>query len=119
MLITHDLGVVAEMCDTVAVMYAGSVVEYSAVHELFNNPKHPYTRGLLNSIPRPGSDRLRAIDGRPPSLTKLPPGCRFANRCPIKKSAAINRYRPSRKNFPGMWPNVFWCRWKSKGHKKC
>ncbi|MBU6455198.1 MAG: ABC transporter ATP-binding protein [Cyanobacteria bacterium REEB67] len=83
-LITHDLGVVAEMCDTVAVMYAGSVVEYATVRELFANPKHPYTVGLLNSIPRPGTDRLTAIEGQPPSLTKLPPGCRFANRCPIK-----------------------------------
>jgi oligopeptide/dipeptide ABC transporter ATP-binding protein len=84
-LITHDLGVVAEMCDTVAVMYAGSVVEYSDVRELFSNPKHPYTVGLLNSIPRPGTNRLTAIDGQPPSLTSLPPGCRFANRCPIKE----------------------------------
>jgi peptide/nickel transport system ATP-binding protein len=84
-LITHDLGVVAEMCDTVAVMYAGSVVEYSDVRELFSNPKHPYTVGLLNSIPRPGTDRLTAIEGQPPSLTKLPSGCRFANRCPIKE----------------------------------
>jgi len=84
-LITHDLGVVAEMCDTVAVMYAGSVVEYASVRELFANPKHPYTVGLLNSIPRPGTDRLTAIEGQPPSLTKLPPGCRFANRCPLKE----------------------------------
>jgi oligopeptide/dipeptide ABC transporter, ATP-binding protein, C-terminal domain len=82
LLITHDLGVVAEMCDRVAVMYAGSVVEQAAVHELFENPKHPYTEGLLNSVPRPGSTRLQPIDGQPPSLVDLPDGCRFANRCP-------------------------------------
>lgn len=83
LLITHDLGVVAEMCDRVAVMYAGSVVEQAAVHELFENPKHPYTVGLLNSVPRPGSTRLQPIDGQPPSLVDLPEGCRFANRCPL------------------------------------
>jgi oligopeptide/dipeptide ABC transporter ATP-binding protein len=82
-LITHDLGVVAEMCDMVAVMYAGSVVESAAVHELFNHPMHPYTNGLLNSIPRPGSARLTPIEGQPPNLVHLPPGCRFADRCPL------------------------------------
>lgn len=85
-LITHDLGVVAEMCDTVAVMYAGSVVEYAPVQELFQSPKHPYTLGLLNSIPRQGSKRLSPIDGQPPSLTALPQGCRFADRCGLKEA---------------------------------
>jgi oligopeptide/dipeptide ABC transporter ATP-binding protein len=80
-LITHDLGVVAEMCDSVAVMYAGSVVEYTSVDELFKNPKHPYTVGLINSLPKPGSKRLIPIEGSPPSLTNLPIGCRFSNRC--------------------------------------
>jgi oligopeptide/dipeptide ABC transporter ATP-binding protein len=89
MLITHDLGVVAEMCDAVAVMYAGSVVEYASVRELFNNPKHPYTVGLLNSVPRPGSDILKPIDGQPPSLIDLPPGCRFANRCPLVEDRCL------------------------------
>src|SRR5262249_49630419 len=83
LLITHDLGVVAEMCDDVAIMYAGSVVEYAPVVELFKRPKHPYTVGLLNSIPRPGSTRLTPIEGQPPSLINLPTGCRFANRCPL------------------------------------
>jgi len=82
-LITHDLGVVAEMCDMVAVMYAGSAVEYAPVGELFSAPKHPYTVGLLNSIPRPEMSRLEAIDGQPPSLIDLPSGCRFADRCPL------------------------------------
>ncbi len=83
LLITHDLGVVAEMCDSVAVMYAGSVVEYAGVHDLFKRPRMPYTVGLLNSIPRPDSERLRAIPGQPPGLVDLPPGCRFADRCPL------------------------------------
>jgi len=100
-LITHDLGVVAEMCDTVAVMYAGSVVEYASVRELFSNPKHPYTVGLLNSIPRPGTDRLTAIEGQPPSLTKLPPGCRFANRCPIKEERCDQSIPPLEEKSPG------------------
>lgn len=90
LLITHDLGVVAEMCDRVAVMYAGSVVEQASVHELFENPKHPYTEGLLNSVPRPGSSRLQPIDGQPPSLVDLPEGCRFANRCPKVVSECLN-----------------------------
>ncbi len=82
-LITHDLGVVAEMCDYVAVMYAGKVVEYSDVATIFANPKHPYTRGLLKSIPQLGEkkSRLVPIEGQPPSLALLPSGCAFAPRC--------------------------------------
>lgn len=94
MLITHDLGVVAEMCDAVAVMYAGSVVEYASVHELFNNPLHPYTVGLLNSVPRPGSDKLQPIEGQPPSLIDLPTGCRFANRCPLVEERCLKALPP-------------------------
>ncbi len=83
LLITHDLGVVAEMADRVAVMYAGRIVEEAPVDELFADPKHPYTRGLMASIPggAPGT-RLRAIDGTVPPLGHLPPGCAFAPRCP-------------------------------------
>jgi oligopeptide transport system ATP-binding protein len=92
MLITHDLGVVAEMCDSVAVMYAGAVVEYATVHELYRNPKHPYTVGLLNSVPRPGSDKLRPIDGQPPNLIDLPPGCRFAARCPLVEERCLKAF---------------------------
>lgn len=88
-LITHDLGVVAEMCDYVAVMYAGSVVERASVKELFADPKHPYTVGLLQSVPRPGSTRLQPIEGQPPSLISLPAGCRFAGRCPLVEDRCL------------------------------
>ncbi|WP_348921509.1 ABC transporter ATP-binding protein [Enterococcus rotai] len=84
-LITHDLGVVAEMADKVAVMYAGQFVEVATAEELFNNPKHPYTRSLLQSIPQEDSDdsQLHVIEGVVPSLSKLPrEGCRFAPRIP-------------------------------------
>lgn len=84
-LITHDLGVVAEMADRVAVMYAGQVVELATVHELFKNPLHPYTRSLLSSIPRKGTNtnKLNTIQGAVPTLVNLPrQGCRFAHRIP-------------------------------------
>jgi oligopeptide/dipeptide ABC transporter ATP-binding protein len=95
-LITHDLGVVAEMADRVAVMYAGRIVEEAPVADLFRNPKHPYTRGLLASIPggTPGS-RLQAIPGTVPPLGHLPPGCAFAPRCP-------SRFEPCDHLSPGM-----------------
>lgn len=83
LLITHDLGVIAEVCDKVAVMYAGSIVEEATVKEIFNNPIHPYTVGLMNSVPRPGTKRLVPIEGQPPSLINLPNACRFAVRCPL------------------------------------
>jgi len=82
-LITHDLGVVAEMCDRVAVMYAGEIVEQSDVATLFAEPKHPYTQGLIDSVPRLGEERdeLAVIPGNVPNLIDLPAGCRFAPRC--------------------------------------
>jgi oligopeptide/dipeptide ABC transporter ATP-binding protein len=82
-LITHDLGVVAEMCERVAVMYAGQIVEQTDVKELFANPRHPYTQGLIGSIPVLGiiKDQLDTIPGSVPNLINLPPGCRFAPRC--------------------------------------
>ncbi len=82
-MITHDLGVVAEMCDRTAVMYCGSAVEEGPVHEVFKAPSHPYTRGLMMSIPKltEESDRLYNIKGSVPSLFHLPEGCRFADRC--------------------------------------
>jgi peptide/nickel transport system ATP-binding protein len=83
LLITHDLGVVAETADRVAVMYAGRIVETGPVRAMFRTPQHPYTRGLLASIPggRPG-ERLHAIDGSVPRLGALPRGCAFHPRCP-------------------------------------
>jgi oligopeptide/dipeptide ABC transporter ATP-binding protein len=82
--ITHNLGIVAKMCDQLAVMYAGRVVEQGSVRQIFKAPAHPYTRALLSSIPRmtDGRQRLTAIDGQPPDLSQLPPGCAFAPRCP-------------------------------------
>ncbi|GAB4505452.1 MAG: hypothetical protein Fur0043_24470 [Anaerolineales bacterium] len=82
-LITHDLGVVAEMCERVAVMYAGKIVEQADVGTLFDQPLHPYTQGLIGSIPILGKlkERLEVIPGSVPNLVNLPPGCRFAPRC--------------------------------------
>lgn len=84
LMITHDLGVVAEICDYVAIMYAGTSIEYAAVKELYENPLHPYTKGLFNSIPSLDEDveKLSVIDGTPPNPSKLPTGCRFHPRCP-------------------------------------
>jgi peptide/nickel transport system ATP-binding protein/oligopeptide transport system ATP-binding protein len=83
LLITHDMGIVAEMADTVMVMYAGKILEYAPVRELFRQPLHPYTEGLLKSIPRPDRDaeELYTIEGTVPPLTDMPPGCRFSARC--------------------------------------
>jgi oligopeptide/dipeptide ABC transporter ATP-binding protein len=95
LLITHDLGVVAEMADRVAVMYAGRIVEEAPVHELFAHPKHPYTRGLMASIPGGAAgSRLQAIRGTVPRLGDLPPGCSFEPRCP-------ERFEPCPKAHPG------------------
>jgi oligopeptide/dipeptide ABC transporter ATP-binding protein len=81
--VTHNLGIVAKMCDRVAVMYAGRIVEIGPVRRIFKEPAHPYTRALLASVPRLGakSDHLTAIEGQPPDLATLPPGCAFAARC--------------------------------------
>ncbi|MET9619048.1 oligopeptide/dipeptide ABC transporter ATP-binding protein, partial [Kitasatospora indigofera] len=83
-LITHDLGVVADVADKIAVMYAGRIVETAPVHELYASPAHPYTKGLLDSIPRldQKGQELYAIKGLPPNLLRIPPGCAFNPRCP-------------------------------------
>jgi oligopeptide/dipeptide ABC transporter ATP-binding protein len=84
-MITHDLGVVADIADDVMVMYAGRIVEAGTAAQIFDDPQHPYTWGLLGSIPRvdkPKARRLRPIEGVPPSLLDLPEGCSFAPRCP-------------------------------------
>jgi len=82
--VTHNLGIVAKICDRVAVMYAGRIVEAGPVATIFGAPAHPYTRLLLESVPRLGetTEWLTAIEGQPPDLAALPPGCAFAPRCP-------------------------------------
>lgn len=80
-LITHDLGLVAEMCDDVVVLYAGQVVEYSTMREMLKNPLHPYTSALLDSLPKSKDKLLEQIDGQPPSIFEVLPGCKFEPRC--------------------------------------
>jgi peptide/nickel transport system ATP-binding protein len=101
-IITHDLGVVAETCKQVAVMYCGNIVEFADAHSLFGNPKHPYTAGLFNSLPRPDTDKeeLEAIDGMVPNPADLPPGCRFAPRCPYAEDICREKLPPL-KNLEG------------------
>jgi oligopeptide/dipeptide ABC transporter ATP-binding protein len=87
LMITHDLGVIAETCETVAVMYAGRVVEQAAIADIFGSPQHPYTEGLLRSIPRLGmtsAEKLAVIKGTVPSALEWPSGCRFAARCDLR-----------------------------------
>jgi len=98
LLITHDLGVVAQVCDRVAVMYAGKIVEFGDVHSIFANPLHPYTQALLNSLPSKGiaRGRLENIQGRVPGLADRPAGCRFHPRCPQAKAVCRERVPPLR-----------------------
>ncbi|MDX1524335.1 MAG: ABC transporter ATP-binding protein, partial [Anaerolineae bacterium] len=95
--VTHDLGVVAEICDTVLVMYGGVVAEYAPVDTIFNNPQHPYTQELLKAFPDISrlNGRLASIPGYPPPLDALPPGCRFAPRCPAAFERCYTEQPPS------------------------
>ena len=95
--ITHDFGIVAKMCDRVAVMYAGKIVEMGDVREIFNNPSHPYTEALLASVPKleEDVDRLYSIEGQPPMLHDLPPGCPFAPRCQYVMDRCLEAYPPT------------------------
>jgi oligopeptide/dipeptide ABC transporter ATP-binding protein len=96
-LITHDLGVVADVADRIAVMYAGRIVEHADVHSLYRNPAHPYTKGLLDSIPRlshKGFD-LRTIKGLPPNLMRPPAACKFHPRCPFVQDICRNTDPPN------------------------
>ena len=114
-LITHDMGVVAENADRVIVMYAGRKVEEAEVDELFDHPGHPYTKGLLGAIPSlevaagsggaagGGRGRLNEIEGMVPSLANLPPGCTFAERCAYAGDECRNAYPPHREHRPGHW----------------
>lgn len=104
LLITHDMGVIAEMCDNVAIMYAGQIVEYASVAEIFENPLHPYAEGLLAAIPTLGEikDTLAVIPGSVPNLINLPQGCKFAPRCPYVKEAICTVKTPDlREISPG------------------
>ena len=94
--ITHDFGIVAKMCDRVAVMYAGKIVEVGTVRDIFNKPSHPYTEALLASVPKMEEDvdRLYAIEGQPPLLHDLPVGCPFADRCPYVMDRCREEYPP-------------------------
>jgi len=95
-MITHDLGVIADICDRVMVMYAGSAVETAPVEDLYYDPKHPYTAGLMGSIPRigDGRERLQTIPGTMPDLIELPPGCDFHPRCPYAEDACVRNEPP-------------------------
>ena len=113
-LITHDLGVIAKMAQKVCVMYAGVVMETADVITLFTNPLHPYTLGLLNSIPRVDRNtgtkaRLKTIEGTVPSLLNLPVGCRFSNRCP-KVHEACRRWEPELAEVPAGGHSQHWVR---------
>jgi peptide/nickel transport system ATP-binding protein len=106
MLITHAMGVVAETCQRVVVMYAGKVVEEAPVKSLFGNPRHPYTQGLIRSIPRVDraaahKERLEAIPGSVPSLLDPPPGCRFAARCKYAMDICVREVPPFKEVAPG------------------
>ncbi len=102
-LITHDLGVVAEMCDDVAVVYAGEIIESGTLQDVFKHPTHPYTQGLFGSIPKIDSDaeRLRPIAGLPPNPAKLPKGCKFHPRCPHATAACEAEEVGMREIAPG------------------
>ena len=111
LLITHNLGIVGDMADRVAVMYAGQIVELSTARELLRRPLHPYTRALINSVPRlsGGASRLTAIPGNVPRIGNFPPGCRFAPRCPIAKPECSERIPELAEIEAGRWVRCpFW-----------
>ncbi|MCR8634157.1 ABC transporter ATP-binding protein [Paenibacillus radicis (ex Xue et al. 2023)] len=102
LLVTHDLGIIAEMCDEVAVMYLGKIVEQSTVEEIFNNPKHPYTKGLLRSMPRLGGNknkRLESIEGTVPMAINMPPMCGFYDRCSDRIEGVCDRQAVPKTRF--------------------
>ncbi len=113
MLITHDLGVVAEVCQRVVVMYAGKVVEVAYVNELFNHPAHPYTEGLLSAIPRLDEtrDRLTIVPGSIPNPARMPEGCRFHPRCQYADERCRTEQPPLVSPKPGQWVSC----WRASG----
>jgi peptide/nickel transport system ATP-binding protein/oligopeptide transport system ATP-binding protein len=111
LLITHNLGIVGDMADRVAVMYAGQIVELSPARELLRRPLHPYTKALINSVPKlaGGANRLSAIPGNVPRIGNFPPGCRFAPRCPIAKPECSNEIPELVEVEAGRWVRCpFW-----------
>ena len=111
LLITHNLGIVGDMADRVAVMYAGQVVELAPAKELLRRPLHPYTKALMNAVPKlaGGANRLSAIPGNVPRIGNFPPGCRFAPRCPIAKSECSDKIPELLEVEPGRWVRCpFW-----------
>ncbi len=111
LLITHNLGIVGDMADRIAVMYAGQIVELSPATELLRRPLHPYTKALINSVPKlsGGTDRLTAIPGNVPRIGNFPPGCRFAPRCPIVKPECSEKIPELLEAEPGRFVRCpFW-----------
>ena len=111
LLITHNLGIVGDMADRVAVMYAGQIVELAPARELLRRPLHPYTRALMVSVPKlsGGAARLTAIPGNVPRIGNFPPGCRFAPRCPIAKPECSNAIPELVEIEPQRWVRCpFW-----------
>jgi len=103
-LISHDLALIAEIADKVAIMYAGKIVEIGTAEQIYNSPKHPYTQGLIRSVPRlRGAKRLEWIPGQPPDLRNPPPGCRFAPRCPYAMDRCRREEPPMVEVEPGHW----------------
>src|SRR5260370_1950941 len=102
--LTHALGVIAGLCDYVLVMYAGRIVESGPVRDIFKSPQHPYTKGLLASMPRLDADdatRLATIAGQPPNLQRLPPGCAFNDRCEYVMERCLVERPPLEQFAPG------------------
>ena len=110
LLITHDLGIVAETCDSVAIMYAGHLVEYSDIKSLYTTPRHPYTQGLFNAVPTlesPLGARLAVIPGLPPDPTNLPKGCSFSPRCPYAKDICFEKACGMHEVVPGHFVDCY------------
>jgi oligopeptide/dipeptide ABC transporter ATP-binding protein len=111
LMITHNLGVVARYADRVNVMYAGRIIERGTSREVYGRPRHPYTLGLLRSVPRldePRRARLNPIDGQPPDLTRLPAGCAFAPRCAFRVERCLSEIPPLRMVGEGSHVSACW-----------
>jgi len=110
-IVTHDLGIIAKVCDRVSVMYAGKIIETGDVREIFYSPAHPYTKALLGSLPKMEikEERLYTIEGQPPELHHLPPGCSFSPRCPNVKEICKQEYPPQSIIKDGHLVNCWLC----------